>query len=681
MSVGYQDNNPGGNVPWVINYYPYRQQNANLSDTWTINDHKINQVWVNYTRMLGGRVNTPALSLGDLGSTYAVVGTPSLPQVTVSSAFTLSNAIAGPKAGTNFYSIRDVFSWNKGKHSLGMGGEMSLNKDIQQTLLNNYGVFAFTGTKGLRTNQGIGDFVLGLNSAVNQDIPVTAIDNSWAYGMFLQDDWKARKNLTLNMGIRWDIQTPPTDPQNRETTFVAGQKSTLAPLLPTGLLLAGDPGVTRGVVGLHLHHISPRLGFAYVPYASGKTVFRGAAGIFYGMVSGNEWNAVSNFQPFASRTSYTSSELGHFSKTYENFPGGVSPFHAINYSPSTVTSLILPNSLEGINLNYQWPYSYQMNLSVQQQFSRDFAIQIAYVGTLSHDLPMDLDVNAPQYSPTQTAANKDNRRPLFNSENIQQVYLISSGQSAHYHALELDFDKRLSHSLSIKGNYTWSKTLESASLQNTTAQNNPQNFNYINEDYGRSDDDLRHRFATAIVWQPNYFTRANFIVRGVLNGWTISTISKVQSGSPFTVSTGTDVNLDGNTNDRASLVPGVAVYTYAATHAAKEKSFFNPAAFCSAGSALTGGGICPGIGPGGLDGNSRRDNFTGPGYKNVDASLFRDFTIYERVKLQVRAESDNVFNLINLNNPNVSLNTASTVGTISGGSAARQLQLGARILF
>ncbi|HYW74903.1 MAG TPA: carboxypeptidase-like regulatory domain-containing protein, partial [Pyrinomonadaceae bacterium] len=148
---------PGsGNLPWASQQFNWRQHNLNLSDTWVISPTKINQAWMTYTRNFGGRLNLPQTSLGDLGSAFTIQGTPSLLQITVNGFFTLSNAIGGPTAGTNFYSIRDVFSWTKGNHSLKLGGELSLNKDIQQTLLNNYGVFSFNnGT----TKNALADFL------------------------------------------------------------------------------------------------------------------------------------------------------------------------------------------------------------------------------------------------------------------------------------------------------------------------------------------------------------------------------------------------------------------------------------------------------------------------------------------------------------------------------------------
>ena len=157
-----------GNLPWANQQFKWRQHNLNLSDVWIISPSKINQVWLTYSRNFGGRLNVPATSLADLGSAFTIQGTPSLPQITVNGFFTLTNSIGGPTAGTNFYSARDVFSWIRGRHSLKLGGELSLNKDIQQTLLNNYGVFTFNnGT----TKNALSDFMIGIPSAITQDAP------------------------------------------------------------------------------------------------------------------------------------------------------------------------------------------------------------------------------------------------------------------------------------------------------------------------------------------------------------------------------------------------------------------------------------------------------------------------------------------------------------------------------
>src|SRR5215813_8466362 len=256
-----------GNLPWASQQFKWRQHNVNASDVWVISATKINQVWGTYTRNFGGRLNLPAVSLGDLGSAFTIQGTPSLPQITVSGFFTLTNSIGGPTAGTNFYSIRDVFSWAKGRHALKFGGEVSLDKDIQQTLLNNYGVFTFNNSV---TKNALADFMIGIPSAITQDAPVTGYTNSWYTALFAQDDFRIHPRLTLNLGLRWDVQTPPTDPLNRVVNYVPGLKSTVNAIAPAGPQFFGDPGVERGAIPVSYGHFSPRVGFAFDPKGDGK---------------------------------------------------------------------------------------------------------------------------------------------------------------------------------------------------------------------------------------------------------------------------------------------------------------------------------------------------------------------------------------------------------------------------
>ena len=276
---------PTGNMPWSTEQFTWRQQNANASDTWTSNPSMVNQAWLSYTRNFGGRLNLPQESLANFGSAFAVQGTPSLPQITVSGYFTLGQSIAGPVAGTNYYSARDVLSWTWHRHTFQFGGELALDKDIQQTLLNNYGVFSFSGAKTANTKagsaysgNGFADFLLGLPVTMNQDAPVTAEDNFWYAGAFIQDDFRVNSRLTLNVGLRYDLQTPPTDQHDREDTFIAGQVSKVLPNVPVGMLFPGDPGVTRGTVEAKKLNLAPRLGFAWTRSAMAKLPSAAAPG-------------------------------------------------------------------------------------------------------------------------------------------------------------------------------------------------------------------------------------------------------------------------------------------------------------------------------------------------------------------------------------------------------------------
>ncbi|HEY5401362.1 MAG TPA: carboxypeptidase regulatory-like domain-containing protein [Pyrinomonadaceae bacterium] len=657
----------GGNLPWASQQFQWRQHNLNMSDVWIVSPSRINQFWVTYTRNFGGRLNLPATSLTDLGSAFTIQGTPSLPQITVSGFFTLSNSIGGPQAGTNFYSVRDVYSWNAGSHSLKFGGELSLNKDIQQTLLNNYGVFTFNNGA---TKNALADFLIGIPSAVTQDAPVTGYTNSWYTAMFMQDDFRIHPRLTLNLGLRWDVQTAPTDPYNRVVNYSPGFKSTVNAIAPVGAKFYGDPNVERGGIPTSFSHFSPRAGFAWDPKGDGKTSIRGAIGVFYGSISGNEWNTMTNFQPFSTRLTFSNINQKTNAAGVPLGASLVNPYNAFvggNPFPYKGT-FINGGGLFAVAQDFHWPYSYQMNISVQRQLTQDLTVGAAYVGTAAHNLPFGRDVNYPVLTPTATSAGANilARRP---NPAFGAVLELDSDQSATYHGLQITSNMRMNHHVTFNAFYTYSHTNTSVQLQNNTTQGLAQNYSNLAEDIGRADTDQRHVFSMSLNFRPDYYTGNNAIVRGIVNGWSISPILKLRSGLPFTITNGNvDANLDGNTNDRAQLIGDPHIDNPTAEH------WFNTAAFVQ-NKVVTGVAV---------DGNSPRNLLDGPGYKVVDLALSRDFNLNERFKLRFRAEATNAFNMVNLGTPGNSVPsgaTSTTFGVITSAQSMRKMQFGLRLTF
>jgi hypothetical protein len=662
-----------GNLPWAAQLQKYSLHVINLSDTFTISPNKINQTWITYTRSFGGRINTPGTTLTDFGSTFLGQGQLSLPQITVSNYFTLSNAISGPTAGTNFYSARNLFILNEGKHSISLGGEASLNKDILLTELNNYGVYGFQPSTSARTGNALSDYMLGLISTQLQTAPDTAIDNSFFYSAFAQDDWHLLPNLTINAGLRWDIQTPPTDPQNKESTFIQGVQSVVNPAMPLGVLVPGDPGVTRGIVPLQFRHFSPRLGFAWDPFKNGKTSVRGAAGIFWGSVSGNEWNGTSNYYPFT--LSYTFGVPGTLADPYKNTPN---PFPS-TYTPGNVAAAPPGTTVLGIDPNFEWPSTYQLSASVQQELTKSIAVGFAYVGSLARNLVFPFDKNYPIFNtanPTaNTTTNINARRPIDTGV-LADIQAKESRGTINYNAFQLTFSQRLTRGISFNGYYTWSKTMESYGLDSGAVVD----YNNLKLEKGPTDTDQRNIFVTSLVWQPSYFKGNNRIVKAMVDGWTISTIINLRSGTPFSITTGTDNNADGYSPDRANQTANV--YDQTINHGSRAlevKRWFNPGAFCSYNLATPGS--CSGTGPAGSDGTSQRDGYIGPGQRDVDLAILRDFGLFENVKLQIRGEATNVFNLVSLSNPNGAINISGTTNQITSAAPMRQIQVGARLRF
>jgi len=710
---------------WSSSVYKNKQQNANISDVWTVSARTVNQFWVNYTRQNGGRNATPGTTLADFGSDLGVVGTPSRSNISVGGVegFTLAQAITGPKAGANVYGVRDVLSTTRGNHSLYLGGEAGLEKDFQLTSLNNYGTFTFSTTNGksaARTTNGLSDFLAGTPVSMGQDTGLYANADYFNYGIFAQDDWKLLHNLTVNLGVRYDWQQAPTDPQRMQTNFSPGVQSHAFPkvsiigktgnLAPIGMLFPGDPGVPKGGVFTPNNHFSPRVGFAWDPYGNGKTVVHGAGGIFFGGISGNEWEFPSNFSPYAVRNSGYNKvvSLTHpYSGDPTEFPTGSNPYPSLKFDYKNGIATFLPLTQDvAFDPHYRWPYSIQVNFGIQQQIGKSLAVSVNYVASLNRKSPLYNDINGPQFNVTasstsgasctdktqacgyaNTSGTINNRRPLNSmfgasaaSPMYSNVWVIRSNQNSNYNGLQVTVDKRISHHVSAHGYYSWSKTLQSNALDSTGGLNGAfVDANYPQLEYRqRSDQDRRQMMTMSFVWKPNYFDGYNRLVRGALNGWSLSGIWTANSGQPFTVTTGSDNYFSGLGNNRPSIIPGKTPHTLnPKSRVAAMKQWFDTSVYCRPG--VDAG--CPGIGPLNLLGSERPAQLDDPGYRNVDASLFREFGVYERMRFQLRGEVSNVFNLVNLGAPSASM-TSSTYGQITGsGGSQRIIQVGGRFLF
>jgi len=650
---------PSGNLPWSTQSFNWRQQDVNASDTRTFGGSAVNQFWISYTRNFGGRLNLPQESLNSFGSTFMPQGTPSLPQLAVSGYFTLGQSIAGPVAGTNFYSTRDVFSLTKGRHTFKFGGELQLDKDIQQTLLNNYGVFSFTNAK---TGNAFSDYLLGLPATMNQDAPITAMDDFWTAALFAQDDFRILPRFTLNLGVRWDVQTAPTDPFNREATFIQGVQSTVlkGSNVPAGLLVVGDPGVGRGIVSTPLTHVSPRVGLAWDPFGDGKTSIRAGAGIFYGSVSGNEWNSTSNYQPFAVREQFPN--IQSLTNPYGLLPGGADPF-PYSYNPSS-PQFIFPAAIYGISPNFRWPYTYQLNFSVQREVKKNWTVTAAYVGSLGRRLPLAVDLNYPFYNSTATTSNVNNRRPI-EAGTLSNIYSVQSIMNTAYNSLQITVERRFVNHLAVKAFYVWSKALEDVELDNNTVNGGVEDYRNMSLDRGRSDNDRRNVAVGSVIWNLDYFGHMKPAMRAILNGWELSAIVTLQSGLPFNITAGSDINLDGNNNDRPILV-GNPYLDPNRSRTDAIAAWFNINAFAKPAN--------------GQDGNLARNLLSAPGMKDVDMGLFRNIKIAERIALQMRGEFTNIFNFVNLGTPTATLSSGQ-FGQIHSAGTTRQVQLGLRLTF
>lgn len=667
-----------GSIPYMTNQSYSKQYVTNVSNVHTINSSMANQTWLTFTRVAGGRVNLPETGMESFGSDFRTQGPVTLPQLSISGYFNAGGALAGPVSNTNFYSIRNLVSTTKGKHTLDIGGEMSLEKDALAGNLTNFGSFNFnaTGFPGT-TGNALSDFILGQVNSMGQDTPYHGLLSNWYWALYFQDNYRIRPHLTLNLGLRWDVQTAPVESHDLTAAFVPGMQSTKVPSAPKGVLFPGDPGVPRGIADNRYHHISPRVGIAWDPFGNGKTAIRAGAGVFYGSVSGNQWNQPANAQPFAVRQTFNC--IQSLTHVYGNnvigctpsFPNGTSFFP---YSFTPANPRFLSNaSVETINGNYQWPLAYQFNAAVQRQLWKSTSVTVAYVSTLSHNLPLELDANAPVWAPGATTSNANSRRPYNQNGALGVVsYLVSDGR-ANYHSLQISATRPLTRGIMVGGFYVLGRAMSTSSNNGVGTAGGVQDFYALWEEGGPMDLDRRHTSSIYATWKLDYYKGSNSVFKHLINGWTVSPIGTFNSGAPFNVVTGSAVNGDPSTNNRPNLVAGVnPVLDPSRDRSISRYAWFNTAAFTANGSG--------GIGPGGADGNTPRNYLRAPGFRNVDLALLRAIRLRERMTLELRGEATNIFNWVNLNGPNATLSSPQ-FGWITSAQTMRLIQVGARFTF
>ena len=742
----------GGNVLWTGVQSHAAQTNTNISDVHTFSPTLANQAWLTFTRAMGGRTMIPVTgpanqTLASFGSNFQIQGPASLPQLT-GAGFNTGNPNAGPVTGSDNYELRDMISLTKGKHNFALGGEFALDKTMFLANLNNYGTISFSTSAPTSTGVALADFLTGQINAFEQDSPYVTHLSAWHTALFAQDNYRITPRFTANIGLRWDIDTFPTEAHDRTESFVPGQQSTVAPGAPVGAVYPGDKGIGRGIVTTPLGHFSPRLGFAWDPFGDGKTSIRAAAGIFYGSVSGNEWNQPGNAMPFAIRNGFGSEtslqyiyDVG-FPCTPTGSPahcpagGGIFPYSYTPANPKFYPS----QSIEAIGPHFKESSIYQYNFSVQRQLPYKISVTAAYVGTQGRHLGSFLDANYAPYSTVNSsggalvgalstsAASQEQRRQYDAGINLTPgtlsgiTYLISDGIS-NYNALQISASKAMSKSFTVNGFYVWSRALEDGEfVQNGgmtgvqdygvlgkpfTAQNNSMGAlgGGLKEEYQLMGNNRSHNATISGMWTPNYFHGSNQIVSELVNGWTISSIVYMMSGTPVTVGSGSNLNFDtaGNSRPNSTGVPfkmdahrprlpagyhggqsatSAAGEWFNSTYVAANKTNLAAAQASGMSYILNGPGVTGGIGPGGADGNVRRGTIIGPGLKDMDMALIRDVNIEGKMVFQFGAEVTNVMNWVSLANPSAGNITSGSQGTITGAAGTQRIiQLGARLTF
>jgi hypothetical protein len=553
-------------------------------------------------------------------------------------------------------------TWIKGKHNIKVGINSNLVQFNQPFFNNQRGTFRFVGN---RTGNSIADMELGwLNNATRQ---TTVNRNYWrqhALGAFINDDWKATRNLTMNLGLRWEVNRAPWDKYDRMGSYdpailklvlsddanaPANYEELLDETGLRGVVTTADAvGRGRSVVSTDWINFSPRVGFAY--RLGDKTVVRGGYGIFLsGDILNNLRNNLSNQFPFAQNQNFAG---------LNNNPNLVSLSNPFPESRKVLTGT---NAANGFTMDPKQSYLQSWNFTIERQLAGSTTIEVDYRGSKGTYLQRLYDFNQPFRTLDSFVAGEGFARPIpeWNAINI-----FRTGSNSIYNAFNASWRKRARGGLFWRLNYSYSKSIDDASQVNGQSAGGftgALDSRNLRLDRARSDFDYRHVFTMVSSanmpfgkgrrWGSNWGAVAD----AVLGGWQLSGTAAAYSGSPITIEpTVPNLNLGGSARpnriregrvaaDAAPGKKGVDFPWYDLT------AFESVPCYVEAGASPPAGCLTSsqyGFTSFGF-GNSGRNILDGPGLVALNAALSKNFRIREGHNLQLRVESFNFLNRTN----------------------------------
>lgn len=638
----------------------------------------INQVRGGISKQEEVRGCSQKLSPRDLGINIDLEGPPQPPNVSVPGRFSIggSGLCDWIEGGTN-WQVANSLNWIKGRHNIKFGADLYRREWHLQTAFQDPGAFTFDGSA---TGNAAADFMLGELTTVSRRPRVNAGGKSWNHSYFAQDDFKVTSRLTLNLGLRWEFHGPFSEylgesqanykmPKN--ATFRLGQRSTILPTAPPGLLFTGDKtsdfpnGLPPSMVRLDKKQIQPRVGLAWDVFGNGRTSLRASYGLYSNSHFGDlSAQSVQN-QPFLLGQSLFR-PAGGFSDPWRGIPN---PFpRVVDATKPESLIFVIPGEVFGWDPNFSSPRIQALSFNLQREVLKNVSLDLGYVGKLSRHLYDTRNINQAVYvpgvdangQPLSTLANVDSRRRRV--PNIyQKINIIFSDQNASYNSFQFTAKYRTNRA-TLQSAYTWSKSIDTGqnySIQGVVHQDNENPLG----DRSLAEFHRTHVWRLSWVYDTPLLSGQNKAMNLLVNGWQISGITSVVSGAPFSIVTGRDNSLTGQGNDRPDVV-GDASLPSGRSRSDQIAAFFNKAAFAANQT--------------GRFGNAGRNIMTGPPLVQTDLGLFRNFNVTERVRLQFRAELFNAFNQVNFNNP-VNAFTSTSFGRLSSAKDPRLVQLGLKV--
>ncbi len=666
---GFSTYDPGAQAALPTTY------NSTINWVHTFNANNLLDAQASYTRA-HALTTTPNIGKTDYTSQLGIQGFgpgvsdiyPSYPSISISGYTGLPSG-AMYDYMSNDYSYSVSYTLVRGRHTFSMGEAF---RDWQQNLTTSgqgNGSFSFSGTytqnpaNPSSTGSALADFALGAPASGGRYIPpgffYQRMKNEWAY---FNDSWRATSKLTVNLGVRYEINWPVTEKNSQFASFssearggqgaivVPDEKSVSAPYYHTSVPLSwsvyGPLSVYARDVGLSpkylrkvgYHNFAPRIGLAYS--VDPKTVIRAGYGLYYLPLDGNRESETES-APFLIRESGILNDPFLPTKTTETlFPKG--------------SSFSQYASLFGEDPNVpNFGYSQQWNLAFEHALTKDTSFEIAYVGTAGVHLQALNQINTPLPGPGDVQP----RRPY---PEFGVISWDEQSQQSNYHALQTKLNRRFSSGFSLLAGFTWSKAIDNGS-DDTEGYIDPYDHQ---RSRGRSSFDIPRSLTLSSVYTLPSLKHRNGLMRWTLGGWMLGGIMSYHDGVPYTPLYSGDPSNTG-TSSYADAVPNCNPELADPT----PQRWFNTTCF-----------VAPPGAPEYRRGNAGRNILRGDFYKDYDLALYKNFRVSEAGKLELRFEGFNVFNQHSFGLPNATVNSPG-YGAITVASPGRILQGGAKITF
>jgi len=657
---------------------------------WTPNANWVNEARVGYSRLyqptLPGDLNTPASAYG---LTTGVSGpfTGGLPRIGFAGAFVPGEGafkwpkFQGPDTLTQFI---DHVSYTFGTHSVKFGGELRRDGVSGGAFGNARGSITVLGGVAITAGAGstaLEDFLAGdpFKASVQVGDPTRQI-HDWAYGLFFQDDWRVRKNLTLNYGVRYEFSSVIKEAHNRLGNF--------DPTSPTGLIQVGVNHVSRPY-NSDPKDFGPRLGFAWDVNGKGNTVIRGGAGLMYEIVNWESFLAFNN--SFGLTNIPTGAIIANTGLPTQQSAGGTitagnlaipptlpqwdsgAPLYgnlsasSINCDPGASGPCPIMSVVKNLTAPYVWNYS----LNIQHAFTPNLSLEMGYVGNHGTNFTGIRDIN--QATPGSGGA----QRPFTQFPWLSNIFQMGNFYKSSYNGLQATLTSRNYHGLSSVIGYTYSHSLDDvgANWDFGAGYGLPQDSTNVAREYGNSDFDIRHRLTVSLT----YAIPGKKGAAQMLEGWEINSIATLQSAQPWGVIDLTNGfaglgglpvsppqqqpqrwDFVGHPSDFKSGPTAIPCFGFAGFPGSAACGTAIPAVCTSAAAAL-GLSSFPGCyakgnsalipPPAGQFGTMGRNIFPDSGFRNLDFSIAKNWHFGERLRAQFRAEFFNLLNHPNFANP------------------------------